>query len=111
MSGATDLARLTATIDTANELLLSDQIKMMDVGGGVMRPTNAKAIADLATQMSGALIYSSVALGLAGTVAGGHFSVLAADAAEYLILYRNQAGEIFRTGSPRSPPATLSVTC
>ena len=92
MSGASDLARLTATIDTANELLLSDQIKMMDVGGGVMRPTNAKAIADLATQMSGALIYSSVALGLAGTIAGGHFSVLAPDAAEYLILYRNEAG-------------------
>jgi lysophospholipase L1-like esterase len=92
MSVASDLARLTATIDTANELLLSDQIKMMDVGGGVMRPTNAKAIADLATQMSGALIYSTVALGLAGTIAGGHFSVLAPDAAEYLILYRNQAG-------------------
>ena len=29
MSGPTDLARLTVTIDTANELLLSDQIKMM----------------------------------------------------------------------------------
>ena len=50
MSGAEDLARLTVTINTANELLLSDEIKMMDVGDGVMRPTNAKVLADLSTQ-------------------------------------------------------------
>jgi hypothetical protein len=92
MSGPSDLARLTVTINTANELLLSDQIKMMDVGGGVMRPTNAKAISDLATQMSGAMIYTSTALGLAGTVSGGFFSVTATDSAEYLVLYRNDAG-------------------
>lgn len=92
MSGPADLARLSATIDTASELFLSDQVKMMDVGGGVMRPTNAKVLADLATQMSGALIYTSTALGLAGTVDGGHFSVIAAGAEEYLILYRNEAG-------------------
>lgn len=92
MSGATDLARLTATIDTANELLLSDQIKMMDVGDGVMRPTNAKVLADLATQMSGALIYESVLQGLTGTSNGGYFSVLSSAADEYIVLYQNQAG-------------------
>ncbi|KAB0504691.1 hypothetical protein [Pseudomonas moorei] len=92
MSGPSDLARLTVTIDTANELLLSDKIKMMDVGGGVMRPTNAKAISDLAAQMSGAMVYLSVAAGLAGTVAGGYFSVVAAGVEEYVILYRNEAG-------------------
>ena len=92
MSGATDLARLTATIDTANELLLSDQVKMMDVGGGVMRPTNAKVLADLSTQMSGAMIYTTVVLGLAGTVSGGYFSVPSDDSAKYLILYRNDSG-------------------
>lgn len=92
MSGAEDLARLTQTIDATNELLLSEEIKMVDVGGGTMRPTNAKVLADLSTQMSGALIYTSTALGLAGTVSGGYFSVLAADASDYLILYRNEAG-------------------
>lgn len=92
MSGATDLARLTATIDTANELLLSDQIKMLDVGSGVMRPTNAKVLADLSTQMSGAMLYTTVALGLAGTVSGGYFSIVDSAADGYLILYRNDAG-------------------
>lgn len=92
MSGPSDLARLTATIDAANELLLTDEIKMMDVGDGVMRPTNAKAISDLASQMSGAMVYTSVSLGLAGTVVGGHFSVVSPESDEYLILYRNAAG-------------------
>jgi hypothetical protein len=92
MSGPSDLARLSVTIDTVNELLLSDQVKMMDVGGGVMRPTNAKAIADLAVQMTGAMIYTSKETGLVGSVAGGFFSVLSSDPNEYLILYRNDAG-------------------
>ena len=52
MSGAEDLARLTVTIDLANELFLSDEVKMVDVGDGVMRPTNAKVLADLSSKMS-----------------------------------------------------------
>ncbi len=89
MSGADDLARLTVTIDKANELFLSEEPKMVDVGGGVMRPTNAKVLADLATQMSGAQIYTSVALGLSSTVVGSYFSVPSPESAEYLILYQN----------------------
>ena len=92
MSGPEDLARLTATIDAANELLLTDKIKMMDVGDGVMRPTNAKVLADLAAQMSGAMIYLTTAAGLAGTTTGGFFSVLNATAAGYVDLYQNVAG-------------------
>lgn len=92
MSGAEDLARLTQTIDTANELFLSEEIKMVDVGGGVQRPTNAKVLADLSTQMSGAMIYASTVLGLAGTPVGGYFSVPAPGSTEYLILYRNSSG-------------------
>lgn len=92
MSGPSDLARLTETIDTANELLLSEEIKMLDVGGGVMRPTNAKAIADLAAQMSGAMIYLTTEAGILGTVSGGYFSVVSAESDEYLILYRNNSG-------------------
>lgn len=92
MSGADDLARLKQTIDTTNELFLSEEIKMVDVGGGVQRPTNAKVLADLSTQMSGALIYTSTALGLAGTVSGGYFSVISADAKGYVDLYRNDSG-------------------
>lgn len=92
MSGADDLARLTVTIDTANELFLSEEPKMVDVGGGVMRPTNAKVLADLATQMNGAQIYTSVALGLASTAQGSYFSVPSPESAEYLVLYQNNAG-------------------
>jgi hypothetical protein len=92
MSGPSDLARLSDTIDKANELLLSDQIKIMDVGDGVMRPTNAKVLADLSVQMSGAMIYLTTAAGLAGTASGGYFSVLSAASDEYVILYLNNAG-------------------
>ncbi|NNG64012.1 hypothetical protein HKD51_20795, partial [Pseudomonas fragi] len=110
MSGPTDLARLTVTIDTANELLLSDQIKMMDVGGGVMRPTNAKAIADLATQMAGAMIYLTVAGGLAGTVNGSFFSVPSVNDEEYLILYQNVDGVAIERGRfPSAYAAQLSI--
>lgn len=92
MSVTSDLARLSLTIDRANELLLTDQIKVMDVGGGVMRPTNAKVIADLAVQMAGAMIYASTEAGLTGTISGSYFSVPSNNSAEYLILYRNEAG-------------------
>lgn len=92
MSGPSDLARLTVTIDTANELFLSGEIKMVEVAPGVSRPTNAKVLADLSTQMSGAMIYTSSALGLVGTVSGGYFSVLSSLAEEYIILYRNNSG-------------------
>ncbi|WP_350575296.1 hypothetical protein [Pseudomonas sp. HY2-MNA-CIBAN-0224] len=92
MSGADDLARLTVTIDKANELFLSEEPKMVDVGGGLMRPTNAKVLADLATQMNGAQIYTSVALGLASTAQGSYFSVPSLESTEYLILYQNNAG-------------------
>ncbi|WP_339546332.1 hypothetical protein [Pseudomonas sp. RA_35y_Pfl2_P32] len=92
MSGPSDLARLTVTIDTANELFLSEVPEMIDVGDGVMRPTNAKVLADLSTQMSGALIYTTTALGLAGTASGGYFSVISSLGDEYIILYRNSAG-------------------
>lgn len=109
MSGAEDLARLTVTIDTANELLLSDQIKMMDVGGGVMRPTNAKTIADLATQMYGSMIYTSVALGLAGTVDGGYFSVPSSEDDEYIVLYRNSTGAAVEVGSVPSRQAVEAI--
>ncbi|HDS0942745.1 TPA: hypothetical protein QDZ12_006117 [Pseudomonas putida] len=92
MSGAEDLSRLTQTIDKTDELFLSSEIKMVEVSPGVFRPTNAKVLADLATQMSGALIYTSTALGLAGTVSGGYFSVISAADNRYVTLYRNDSG-------------------
>ncbi len=92
MSGPSDLARLTETIDLANELLLSPEIKMLDVGDGVMRPTNAMVMTNLATQLSGSMPYASVALGLAGTVTGTNFSVISGADKTYVDLYRNEAG-------------------
>ena len=92
MSGPSDLARLKVTIDTANEIFLSQEIKLVDAGGGVMRPTNAKVLSDLAAQMSGALVYTSKALGLSGTLNGGYFSVISPNSDEYISLYRNDSG-------------------
>lgn len=101
MSGATDLARLTATIDTANELLLSPEIKMLDVGDGVMRPTNAMVMTNLATQLGGAMPYTSVALGLIGTAPGTMFTVISDVAVGYVDLYQNVAGgAVFKRSYP-----------
>lgn len=93
MSGPSDLARLTVTIDTANELLLSEEVKMMDVGGGVMRPTNAMVMANLSTLLGGAMPYTSVAKGIIGTADGTNFSVLSSAQDEYVNIYRNTGGE------------------
>lgn len=92
MSGAEDLARLTQTIDKTNELLLSPDVKMVDVGGGEMRPTNAMVMTNLATLLGGAMPYTSVALGLASTVDGTNFSVLSSADDEYVNVYRKTAG-------------------
>lgn len=92
MSGADDLVRLTITIDKANELLLSPDLKMVDVGDGVQRPTNAMVMANLATQLGGSMPYTSVEEGMSKTVDGTNFSVLSSRTEEYVILYRNNAG-------------------
>lgn len=92
MSGAEDLARLTQTIDKTDELLLSPEIKMVEVSPGVYRPTNAMVMANLSTLLGGAMPYPSVALGLVGTVDGTNFSVLSSAEDEYVIVYRNSGG-------------------
>lgn len=92
MSGQETLQELDRIVGTTNELLLSPEVKMMDVGGGVMRPTNAMVMANLATQLGGAMPYVSVADGLAGTQSGTYFSVISSASDEYVILYRNNSG-------------------
>lgn len=92
MSGAEDLSRLTQTIDKTDELLLSPEIKMVEVSPGVWRPTSAMVMANLSTLLGGAMPYTSVALGLAGTADGTNFSVLSSAQDEYVKVYRNQAG-------------------
>ncbi|MBX6689006.1 hypothetical protein I8746_05265 [Pseudomonas sp. USTB-Z] len=92
MSGAEDLARLTQTIDKTDELLLSPDIKLVEVSPGVWRPTNAMVMANLATLLGGAMPYPSVALGLVGTVDGTNFSVLSSAEDEYVNVYRNSGG-------------------
>ena len=50
------------------------------------------SLAEVASQMAGAMIYANTALGLAGTNNGGYFSVPSPESSEYLILYQNNAG-------------------
>ena len=50
------------------------------------------SLAEVASQMAGAMTYASTALGLAGTSNGGYFSVPSPESREYLILYQNVAG-------------------
>ena len=106
MSGPSDLARLTETIDLANELLLSPEIKMLDVGDGVNRPTNAMVMTNLATLLGGAMPYTSVALGLTSTVDGTNFSVLSSALDEYVNIYRNVGGSAVFVDSYPNAKAT-----
>lgn len=50
------------------------------------------ALIDVASQMAGAMTYSTVEKGLLGTLSGGFFSVPSALENEYLVMYRNDAG-------------------
>ena len=50
------------------------------------------SLAEVATQMAGAMTYANTALGLAGTGSGGYFSVPSPESSEYLILYQNASG-------------------
>ncbi|MGM3216739.1 hypothetical protein ACSQ5K_16395 [Pseudomonas sp. PhalM4] len=50
------------------------------------------ALENVAVQLAGAMVYSTVALGLAATVNGAYFSVVSANASEYVTLYRNESG-------------------
>lgn len=92
MSGAEDLARLTQTIDKTDELLLSPEVKMVEVSPGVFRPSHAMVMANLSTLLGGAMPYTSVEEGLVGTVDGTNFSVLSSAQDEYVKVYRNVAG-------------------
>ncbi len=109
MSGAQTLQNLDRLVGTTNELFLSEEPKLVDVGGGVMRPTNAKILADLAAQMSGAMIYTTPALGLAGTVNGSYFSVLSTATEGYVDLYLNNAGAAVPVDTYPNSTALASV--
>lgn len=92
MSGPTDLARLTVTIDVADEIFLSSEIKDVDVGNGETRPTVAKALSIAATQLGGSMPWPSVAIALENTVNGAFFSVPSAEPLKYVDMYRNDGG-------------------
>lgn len=110
MSGQETLQELDRIVGTTNELLLSPEVKMMDVGGGVMRPTNAMVMANLSTQLGGAMPYVSVAAGLAGTESGTNFSVLSSAEDEYVRLYRNEAGTAVLVDTYPNSDALKAVT-
>lgn len=103
------IAQLRALIDAFNEIALSSDIKDVLLSGQ-SRPTNAKVLSTLATQMSGALIYADVATGLAGTENGWFFSVLADDDAEYIILYLNDNGSAVEQSRYPSAVAARSAS-
>lgn len=110
MSGAEDLARLTQTIDKTDELLLSPEVKMVEVSPGVWRPTNAMVMANLSTLLGGAMPYTSVEEGLAGTVDGTNFSVLSSESDLYVNVYRNVAGEAVYVDNYPSGAATRKAS-
>ena len=97
MSGPTDLARLTGTIDILNEITISPEIKDVDVGNGESRPTVTKALSIAATQFGGAMPYTSIEEALTKTVSGTVFSVpsklaLSPDPLKYIDMYLNDEG-------------------
>lgn len=95
-------ALANASAQTQREIVNGDEVTDVPTESGLV-PTLAKqavlaqakvtaALEEVATQMAGAMTYRTTALGLAGTVSGGYFSVVATATEEYLILYRNDAG-------------------
>lgn len=110
MSGAQTIQELDRIVGTTNELLLSPEVKMMDVGGGVMRPTNAMVMTNLATLLGGAMPYISVALGISGTVDGTNFSVLSSAQDEYVKVYRNEGGSAVYVDSYPNATALANAT-
>lgn len=92
----------TAAAQKQHEIINGDALTDVLVESGSV-PTLAKqavlaqdkvtaSLAEVASQMAGAMTYASTALGLAGTLDGGYFSVPSAENSEYLILYQNVAG-------------------
>ena len=50
------------------------------------------SLEEVASQMAGAMTYTSTELGLVGTNSGGYFSVPSPESREFLILYKNNSG-------------------
>lgn len=65
------------------------------------------SLAEVASQLAGAMTYGSTAKGLEGTNNGGYFSVPSSESDEYLILYENRAGLAWDTG--KRYPSTEAV--
>lgn len=94
-----------------------DAVTDVDTGSGPV-PTLAKqavlsqtkvnaALSEVASQLSGALTFASVALGLLHTLDGGYFSVPSPDDREYSILYKNSAGAAVEV---KRYPSALGIT-
>ena len=110
MSGPSDLARLTVTIDKVDEIFLSPEIKDVDVGNGETRPTVAKALSIAATQLGGSMPWPSVAIALENTVNGAFFSVPSAEPLKYVDMYRNDDGAAVYVDSYPSAEAVDSIS-
>lgn len=114
MSGATDLARLTGTIDILNEITISPEIKDVDVGNGETRPTVTKALSIAATQFGGAMPYTSIEEALTNTISGTVFSVpsklaLLPDPLKYIDMYLNDGGVAVPLGDYPSGEALRNI--
>lgn len=120
------LASMTGSIALADlDPLTDDQAAYYSLRGptGDVTPSAlaaqaaAEAAADAAAVSAGAAaasiasgnIYASTAAGLAATASGGYFSVPSADSAEYLILYKNNAGSAVEVKRYPSAAAVLTL--
>jgi hypothetical protein len=110
-------ALATASAQTQRQIVNGDELTDVPTESGSV-PTLAKqavlaqakvtaSLAEVASQMAGAMTYKTTALGIAGTLPGGFFSVPSASDKEYLLLYENVAGLAVATG--KSYPSALAV--
>lgn len=108
-------ALANASAETQRQIVNGDALTDVPTESGLV-PTLAKqavlaqakvttALVEVASQMAGAMTYTSTAAGLSGTLDGGYFSVPSPDSNEYLILYKNNAGVAAEVN--RYPSATL----
>ena len=94
----------SATTDVLTESGLVPSLAKQAVQG---QQKVTASLAEVASQMAGAMTYGNTALGLAGTNNGGYFSVPSPESTEYLILYQNVAGaEVEKARYPSAKAVT-----
>lgn len=112
MALQTDITALIAAIDTVvtdgeimHQIVHGDETVEVQTESGPRKSISR----EISQQMLASGIFADTAAGLAATVEGNHFSAVAIDDADYLVLYRHDTGAV-ATEVKRYPAADTLIT-